>query len=162
MSLIKLTCACFLITAAAAIFTIAFGTEQAAKPSMELCKHQYALCTYRSRMIQRKQFAFALWRRARACPRRRATQSNPVPMPMVSARCIPHFRSNNSSRVRKCFGARTALPGHGVSISVAQSIHLTPRKRSVSATYCELKNGLRWAAIATPPPAKQGTGRAQR
>jgi hypothetical protein len=30
MSLIKLTCACFLVTAAAAIFTIAFGYEQPA------------------------------------------------------------------------------------------------------------------------------------
>ena len=45
MSLIKLTCACLLLTAAVAIFTIAFGTEQAAKPGMQLCKHQYALCT---------------------------------------------------------------------------------------------------------------------
>ena len=45
MSLIKLTCACLLVTAAAAIFTIAFGYEQAATPGMELCKHQYALCT---------------------------------------------------------------------------------------------------------------------
>ena len=45
MSLIKLTCACLLLTAAVAVFTIAFGTEQAAKPGMELCKHQYALCT---------------------------------------------------------------------------------------------------------------------
>ena len=45
MSLIKLTFACFLVPAAAAIFTIAFGYEQAAKPGMELCKHQYALCT---------------------------------------------------------------------------------------------------------------------
>jgi hypothetical protein len=44
MSFIKLTCACFLVTAAAAIFTIAFGYEQAAKQTMELCKHQYALC----------------------------------------------------------------------------------------------------------------------
>ena len=45
MSLIKLTFACFLLTAAAAVFAIAFGYEQAAKPNMELCKHQYALCT---------------------------------------------------------------------------------------------------------------------
>jgi hypothetical protein len=45
MSFFKLSCACFLVTAAAGIFTIAFGYEQAAKPGMELCKHQYALCT---------------------------------------------------------------------------------------------------------------------
>jgi hypothetical protein len=45
MSLIKLTFACFLLTAAAAVFAIAFGYEQAAKSNMELCKHQYALCT---------------------------------------------------------------------------------------------------------------------
>jgi hypothetical protein len=45
MSLIKLTFACFLLTAAAAVFAIVLGYEQAAKPNMELCKHQYALCT---------------------------------------------------------------------------------------------------------------------
>jgi hypothetical protein len=45
MSLIKLTFACCLLTAAVAVFAIAVGAEQSAKPSMELCKHQYALCT---------------------------------------------------------------------------------------------------------------------
>ena len=122
----------------------------------------HPLCAYRSRVTQLKQFASALWKRVRACPRCRATQSNPAPMPMVSARCTPHFRSNNSSRVRKCFGAPAALPGHGASISVEQSIHRIPRRRSVSATCCELKNGLRWAAIATPPRARQDIGPAQR
>src|SRR5437773_285890 len=121
----------------------------------------HPLCAYRSRVTQLKQFASALWKRVRACPRYRATQSNPAPMPMVSARCTPHFRSNNSSRVRKCFGAPAALPGHGASISVAPSTHPTPRKRFVSATYCEPENGLRWAAIATPPLARQDIGPAQ-
>ena len=102
----------------------------------------HPLCAYRSRVTQLKQFASALWKRVRACPRYRATQSNPAPMPMVSARCTPHFRSNNSRRVRKCFGAPAALPGHGASISVEQSIHRIPRRRSVSATCCELKNGI--------------------
>ena len=45
MSFIKLTFAYFLLTAAAAGFAIAFGYGQASKPNMELCKHQYALCT---------------------------------------------------------------------------------------------------------------------
>ena len=45
MSLIKLTFACFLLTAAVAVFAIAFGSEQSAKSTMELCKHPYALCT---------------------------------------------------------------------------------------------------------------------
>ena len=45
MSPFKLTFACFLLTAAAAVFAIAFGYGQASKPNMELCKHQYALCT---------------------------------------------------------------------------------------------------------------------
>jgi hypothetical protein len=45
MSLIKLTFACCLLTAAVAVFAIAVGAEQSAKSSMELCKHQYALCT---------------------------------------------------------------------------------------------------------------------
>jgi hypothetical protein len=45
MSLIKLSFAAFLLVAAVAVFTLAFGDEQAAKSSMQLCKHQYALCT---------------------------------------------------------------------------------------------------------------------
>ena len=45
MSRIKLTFACFLVTAAVAVFAVAFGDEQAAKSNMQLCKHPYALCT---------------------------------------------------------------------------------------------------------------------
>ena len=45
MNLIRLSFASFLLIAAAAVFTIAFGNEQAAKSNMQLCKHQYALCT---------------------------------------------------------------------------------------------------------------------
>jgi hypothetical protein len=45
MNLIKLSFASFLLVVAAAVFTIAFGNEQAAKSNMQLCKHQYALCT---------------------------------------------------------------------------------------------------------------------
>jgi hypothetical protein len=45
MSLIKLSFASFLLVAAIAVFAVAFGSEQAAKSNMQLCKHQYALCT---------------------------------------------------------------------------------------------------------------------
>ena len=45
MSRIKLIFACFLVTAAVAVFAVAFGDEQAAKSNMQLCKHPYALCT---------------------------------------------------------------------------------------------------------------------
>ena len=45
MNLISLSFVSFLLIAAAAVFTIAFGDEQAAKSDMQLCKHQYALCT---------------------------------------------------------------------------------------------------------------------
>ena len=45
MNLIRLSFASFLLIAAAAVFTIAFGNEQPAKSDMQLCKHQYALCT---------------------------------------------------------------------------------------------------------------------
>jgi hypothetical protein len=44
-NLIRLSFASFLLIAAVAVFTIAFGNEQAAKSNMQLCKHQYALCT---------------------------------------------------------------------------------------------------------------------
>jgi hypothetical protein len=45
MNLIRLSFGSFLLIAAAAVFTIAFGNEQAANSNMQLCKHQYALCT---------------------------------------------------------------------------------------------------------------------
>jgi hypothetical protein len=45
MNLIKVGLACFFLVAAVAVFTIALGNGQAAGPSMQLCKHQYALCT---------------------------------------------------------------------------------------------------------------------
>jgi hypothetical protein len=45
VSLIRLSFAFLSLIAAAAVFTIAFGNEQAAKSNMQLCKHQYALCT---------------------------------------------------------------------------------------------------------------------
>src|SRR6266481_7451051 len=45
MNLIRLSFASFLLIAAVAVFTFAFGSEQAAKSNMQLCKHQYALCT---------------------------------------------------------------------------------------------------------------------
>jgi hypothetical protein len=44
-NLIRLSFASFLLIAAAAVFTIAFGNVQPAKSDMQLCKHQYALCT---------------------------------------------------------------------------------------------------------------------
>ena len=45
MNLIRLSFTSFLLIAAAAVFTIAFGNVQPAKSDMQLCKHQYALCT---------------------------------------------------------------------------------------------------------------------
>jgi len=45
MSVIKLNFAFFLLIAAIAVFAIAFGDEKAATANMQLCKHQYALCT---------------------------------------------------------------------------------------------------------------------
>jgi len=45
MTYIKLSFASFLFIAAVAVFALAFGAEQAAKSNMQLCKHQYALCT---------------------------------------------------------------------------------------------------------------------
>jgi hypothetical protein len=100
----------------------------------------HPLCAYRNRVTRLKQFAFALWKRVRAWRRCRVTRSSLALMPMASARCTPHSRSNNSSRVRKFLRVLVVLPGHGASISVAPSIHPTPRKRSASATYCELEN----------------------
>src|SRR5262245_18107929 len=45
MSLIKIGLTCSFLIAAVAVFAIALGNEQAAKSSIQLCKHQYALCT---------------------------------------------------------------------------------------------------------------------
>lgn len=122
----------------------------------------HPLCAYRNRVTRLKQFAFALWKRARAWLRCRVTRSSPAPMLMASARYTLHSRSNNLSRVRKLLRVLVVHPGHGASISVAPSIHQTPKKRSVSATCCERENGLHWAAIATPPLARQDIGPARR
>jgi hypothetical protein len=166
MKLFRLSFASFLLIAAAAVFTIAFGNEQAAKSETQLCKHQYALCTSALCIPQpgdpTKAIAFALWKRARAWLRRRVTRSSLALMPMASARCTPHSHSNNLSRVRKFLPVLVVLPGRGASISVAPSIHRTPRKRSVSATCCELENGLHWEVIVTPALARRDIGPAQR
>ena len=45
MNLIRLSFASFLLIAAAAVFTIAFGNVEPAKSTMQLCRKQYALCT---------------------------------------------------------------------------------------------------------------------
>ena len=111
----------------------------------------HPLCAYRNRVTRLKQFAFALWKRARAWLRRRVTRSSRAPMPMESAGYTLYSRSNNLSRVKKSFPVLVVIPGRGASTSVAPSIHPIPRKRSVSATYCEPENGLRWEAIAKPP-----------
>ena len=166
MNLIRLSFASFLLIAAAAVFTIAFGNEQAAKSETQLCKHQYALCTSALCIPQpgdpTKVIAFAMCKMARAWPRCRATRSSLALMPMASARYTPHFRSNNLSRVRKFLRVLVVLPGRGASISLARLIHQTLRKRSVSATCCELENGLHWEVIVTPALARQDIGPAQR
>jgi hypothetical protein len=88
----------------------------------------HPLCAYRNRVTRLKQFAFALWKRARAWLRCRVTRSSPALMPMASARYTLHSRSNNLSRVRKFLRVLVVLPGHGASTSVAPSIHQTPKK----------------------------------
>ncbi len=166
MSFIRLSFAFLSLIAAAAVSPLPSAMSR--QPG-QICSYAnintrfaHPLCAYRNRVTRLKQFAFALWKRARAWLRCRVTRTSLAPMPMVSARCTPHFRSNNSRKVRKSFGAPAVLPGRGASISVAPSIHPIPRKRSVSATYCEPKNGLRWAANATLVPVRQGIGPAQR
>jgi hypothetical protein len=165
-SLIKLSFASFLLVAAIAFFTLAFGSEQAAKSNMQLCKHQYALCTSALCIPQPGDPTKAIC----FCDVEEGASMSSVPcntnQPSTDADGIrtvySAFRSNNSRRIRKSFSALTVLPGRGASISVAPSIHPILRKRSASATYCEPKNGLRWAANATLAPVRQGIGPAQR
>lgn len=68
------------------------------------------LCAYLSRMTQLKQFAFALWKRERACPPCRATQSNPAPILMASARCTPRFRSEQFKQGKKVLTCPNGTP----------------------------------------------------
>src|SRR6266853_5125287 len=86
MSLIRLSFASFLLIAAAAVFTIAFGNVQPAKSDMQLCKHQYALCTSALCIPQpgdpTKAICFcAVEDGASMSSVCRATQPNPAPMP---------------------------------------------------------------------------------
>jgi hypothetical protein len=166
MSFFKLTCACLLVTAAAAIFTIAFGYEQAAKSGMELCKHQYALCTSALCIPQPDDPTKAIC----FCAVEEGASMSSVPcnttQPSIDANGIrtvySAFSLEQFKQGKKVLQCPNGTPWTWCLNNVAQSIHLIPRRRSVSATCCELKNGLRWAAIATPPLAKQDTGPAQR
>ena len=49
MSFIRLSFASFLLIAAVAVFTIAFGNEQAAKSDMQLCKQ--SICALHIRFV---------------------------------------------------------------------------------------------------------------
>ena len=115
MSLIKLTCACLLLTAAAAICTIAFGTEQAAKPAMELCKHPYALfCTSALCIPQPDDPTKAICFCAVEDGASMSSVACNTTRPSTDANGIRtvylHFRSNNSSRVRKCLQRPNGTP----------------------------------------------------
>ena len=166
MSLIKASLACSMLIAAAAVFAIALGNEQTPAPNMQLCKHQYALCTSALCVPQPGDPTKAIC----FCDVQDGASMASVPcntiQPSTDANGIrtvySAFSLEQFKQGRKFFVAPTVLPGLGASISVALSIHPTPKKRSVSATYCELKNGLRWAAIATPALARPGIGPAQR
>ena len=166
MSLIKVTCACFLITAAAAIFTMAFGYQQAAKPGMELCKHQYALCTSALCIPQpgdpTKAICFC------------AVEDGAS---MSSAPCDTTQPSTDANGIRTVYssfsleqfkqGKKVLRCPNGTPWTWCLNKRCTvdpsdPRKLSVSAKCCEPRDGLRWAAIATPPLARQDIGRAQR
>ena len=166
MSLIRLSFASFLLIAAAAVFTIAFGNVQAAKSDMQLCKHQYALCTSALCIPQPGDPTKAIC----FCAVEEGASMASVPcntiQPSTDANGIrtvySAFSLEQFKQGKKVLTCASGIPGHGASTSVAPSIHPTPRKRSVSAMYCELKNGLRWAAIAKPPLARQDIGPAQR
>src|SRR5260370_399448 len=154
MILIRLSFSSFLLFAAAAVFTIAFGNEQAAKSDMQLCKHQYALCTAALCIPQPGDPTKAIC----FCAVEEGASMASVPcntiQPSTDANGIrtiySEFSLEQFKEVRKFLLVLVVRPGRGASISVAPSIHQTPRKRSVSATCCELENRLRWAAIAIP------------
>jgi hypothetical protein len=166
MNLMRLSFASFLLIAAAAVFTIAFGNEQAAKSDMQLCKHHYALCTSALCIPQPGDPTKAIC----FCAVEQGASMSSVPCNTIQASTetkgirtvYSAFSLEQFKQVRKFLRVLVVLPGRGASISVVPSIHPTPRKRSVSATCCELENGLHWAAIATPALARQDIGPAQR
>ena len=102
------------------------------------------LCAYRNRVTRLTQFAFALWKRARACPRFRVTRSNLALMPMASARYTLHFRSNNLSRVKKFLRVLVVLPGRGASTSVAPSI---PSDSKKAICVCDVLRTEEWITL---------------
>ena len=165
LSFIKLSFASVLVIAAVAVFAMAFGAEQAAKSNMQLCKHQYALCTSALCIPQPDDSTKAIC----FCDVEQGASMSSVPCNTIepstdangirivySAFSLEQFKEGK--KVLRC----PKPPGRGASISVAPSIHPIPRKRSVSATYCEVKNGLRSVGIATPALARQDIGPAQR
>ena len=166
MKLIRLSFASFLLIAAAAVFTIAFGNEQAAKSETQLCKHQYALCTSALCIPQPGDPTKAIC----FCDVQDGASMASVPcntiQPTTDANGIrtvySAFSLEQFKQGKKVLTCASGIPGRGASISVARSIHQTLRKRSASATCCELENGLHWEVIVTPALARQDIGPAQR
>ena len=166
MSLIKLTCACFLLTTAVAVFAIAFGTEQAAKPVMELCKHQYALCTSALCIPQpddpTKAICFCAVEddasmSSVACNTTQpSTDANGI-RTVYSAFSLEQFKQGK--KVLQCPNGTPWTWCLNKRCTVDPS---DPKKAICVCDVLRTENGLRWAAIATPRLAKQGYGPAQR
>ncbi len=166
LSLFKLTFAPLLLVAAVTVFTIALGSEQTAKTGMELCKHQYALCTSALCIPEPNDPTKAIC----FCAVEKGASMSSVPcnttQPSTDANGIrtvySAFSLEQFKEGKKVLRSPTARRGRGASTSVAPSIHPMPRKQSVCATYCELENGLRWAATATLALVRPDIGPAQR
>jgi hypothetical protein len=128
----------FLLTAAAALFGIAFGYAQAAKPKMALCKHQYALCISALCIPQPNDPAKAIC----FCKVEEGGSTCSTIQPRTEANGVrtvySSFHLNNSSRVRKSFGALAALLGHCVSMFRGQQRPFERWARQVHESFAKL------------------------
>jgi hypothetical protein len=164
-NLIRLSFASFLLIAAAAVFTIAFGNEQAAKSETQLCKHQYALCTSALCIPQPGDPTKAIC----FCDVQDGASMASVPCNTIQ----PSTDANGIRTVYSAFSLEQFKQGKKVltcasgtpwtwCLNKRCTVDPSDAKKAASATCCELENRLRWAAIATPPRARQDIGPAQR
>jgi hypothetical protein len=166
VTFIKLSFASFLFIAAAAVFAIALGNEQAANSNMVLCKHQYALCTSALCIPQPDDPTKAIC----FCDVEEGASMSSVPCNTIQ----PSTDANGIRTVYSAFSLEQFKQGKKVlrcssgtpwTWCLNKRCTVDPSDPKKAICVCDVlrtENGLRWAANATPAPVRQGIGLAQR
>ena len=103
MKRFKFITICFILPALA-VCAVVFGSDYVKNTNMQLCKHQYALCTSAPCVPQpgdpSKAVCLCDVEEGPACPRFPVRRCNQARMLKASALSIPHSHSSNSKRAK--------------------------------------------------------------